>query len=767
MSNTSHTLGLPPAVRRVLDTVRRKIRAYVWLEGLAVLVALVGSAFWLGLLLDWLFEPSPSVRRAALVVVAAAATWIVYRYLIRRVNVPISDASAALLLERRFPVLSDHLLTAVTVASAPEHAANYHPGLVDQTNQDATHAVAGINISDLFNRGPLVRALIAAIMLMASIALFAALSTSAFSFWLERLALSDEPWPRRVQLEVVGFTPGSDGQRAHKLAQDDDYELLVHANTGGFEVPETVEIRYRLADGRRGRDTMIRVGDAEPGRDNSQLFRYEFKRVAGDMTFDVVGGDDRVRDLQLRVVDRPELHSIELECTYPDYLSREPRRLPVTGGMRIPEGTQIVLHAASTKPLTSARIHSSQSQQDTEVAFAAQPVEELRWEYGTLLVDDVLLVNVTDTDGVACREPYRVSLAVVPDEVPQIAVRLAGIGTAVTPEASIPLVGKVSDDYGLDRVWFEYQVADGPNGERPLTQLESGGVEFKNLGSFDLRGGDAPGEPRTLTLQPGGKLTISLKASDRYDLSDEPHAGSSQSFTLEVVTVAQLLALIERREIALRERYEAIYDKVTDTRNLLARVDFSEAAANKSDQATAESGANDGATGESAEHGEAAQTPAAAAERDLARRRLRVAGSLQNIVQSGEEIIGVAEAFDDLHDQLTNNRINNSDLKNRLRELIAQPLHRIGEVRMPKLKAQVELVEQHVEDGAGQVELDKSLVLADEILVEMQQVLNQMHELESYNEVVALLRGIISDQEEINRRTKEMQKQRLQSLLEE
>ena len=47
------------------------------------------------------------------------------------------------------------------------------------------------------------------------------------------------------------------------------------------------------------------------------------------------------------------------------------------------------------------------------------------------------------------------------------------------------------------------------------------------------------------------------------------------------------------------------------------------------------------------------------------------------------------------------------------------------------------------------------------------QVLDRMKELESYNEAVALLRGIISEQEEINRRTRDRQKERLQNLLDE
>ena len=50
-----------------------------------------------------------------------------------------------------------------------------------------------------------------------------------FGFWLQRLALSEEPWPRRVHLEVVGFPADANGRRIHKLAQDDDFELLVHA----------------------------------------------------------------------------------------------------------------------------------------------------------------------------------------------------------------------------------------------------------------------------------------------------------------------------------------------------------------------------------------------------------------------------------------------------------------------------------------------------------------------------------------------------------
>lgn len=756
MSTLPRQFELPDAVRQMLHQVRQRVRAYVWIEGLASLVILLGICFWVGLLFDWLLEPSPAVRRVANCVVVAASVFVLYRHLLRRAFVPLPDASLAVLLERRFDGLNDHVLTAVHLASSTASDSHYHPELVSQTRHAAEEAVRGLRAADLFQRGPLLRSVVAALALGISIGAFALLSHDVFGFWMERIRLSPEPWPRRVHLEVGGFPPDEHGLRTQRVAQDDNFELLVHAAAGDFVVPEEVEIRFRLADGRRGRDSMIRVGEAAAGNDEFQLFRYEFQPVPGSMTFDVVGGDDRVRDLHLEVVDRPELFSMEIDCVYPSYLQRPPRRLPVTGGMRIPEGTEVTLHASATKPLTKARIHTSRDDQDSELVYDRQPSESLSWEYGPLTSDEVFLVQVTDVDGVECREPYRVSLSVVPDELPQIAVRLAGIGTAITPEAAIPLAGKIADDYGLDRIWFEYQVDGGPVQERPFASQPEGRPTQSDLDTFDTRAVDESSGERAVRLRPGQKLYLSVKASDRFDLADEPRAGGSQQFGLEVVTVDRLLALLERRELSLRQRYEAIYEKATDTRNLLSRVEFSDtagAAYERSSDASEET-PTDSTDGE--------------ARRSLARRRLRIAGSLQNVAQSANEVTGIAEAFDDIHDQLVNNRIDNADLKGRLHDGIAQPLHEIGKIRMPQWEAQLQLVQERIDDPeAGAAALAESITLADEILVEMKQVLDRMLELETYNEVLSLLREIISDQERLNRKTKERQKERFENLLED
>jgi hypothetical protein len=768
MSQAKLQHDVPPAIEQKLAQVRRGIRTYVWLEGLAAIVVTIAAAFWVGMLLDWMFEPSPQVRIATMIGVGIVGLWVAYRQLLRRAFVSLPDASLAVLLERRFPQLKDQLLTSVDLATGDDHSAVYHPEMVTRTRSAAAAAVAQVNSSDVFRRGPLAKWILAAVVLAVSIPIFAFAARDAFGFWLDRIALSTEQWPRRVHLEVVGFPPDANGRRTQKVAHDDAFELVVQADTKNFNSPDEVEFRFESVDGGRGRDSMIRVGDAVKGRDDFQAFRYEFEDVTTSMKLDVIGGDDRVEGLYLQIVDRPELVGMEVECEYPAYLNRPPRRLPITGGMRIPEGTKLTLHAGSTKPLTKIEVQRSQDAAATPLAESATPTKELRWDYGPLTADDVVTIRVTDTDGVACREPYRVSLSVVPDELPQVSVRLTGIGSAITPDAIVPMVGRVVDDYGLGRVWYAYQINDGEVREREMFHQPEGAQDTNDLDAFDARGPNGAGGERAMELQPGETLFLSVRASDEYDLSDSPRVGSSQQFALDIVTAPQLLAMLEKRELELRQRFEAVHAKMTDTRNLLGRVDFkndsepavNEAEAVEAEAAEAEATAND--------KNAATATPAATADRALARRRLRVAGALQNVTQSAHEVLGLSVAFEDIYGQIENNRIDNVDLKNRLREQIALPLRHLAEDSMSQLESQLELVSDRVANPAtGATALADATQQADVVLVEMQQILDRMLELESYNEVVGLLRGIIDDQKQLNDRTKKQQTDKLRDLFDE
>ena len=69
----------------------------------------------------------------------------------------------------------------------------------------------------------------------------------------------------------------------------------------------------------------------------------------------------------------------------------------------------------------------------------------------------------------------------------------------------------------------------------------------------------------------------------------------------------------------------------------------------------------------------------------MALRTLRVQQALQNSRKNTQETLGVAEAFDDIRLQLTNNRIDTEELKLRLGPGIAEPLRKIADADVPRI----------------------------------------------------------------------------------
>src|SRR5687768_6850268 len=112
---------LHPTIATLLASVRRRIRAYVWLEGLATLVAVAGLAFWISLAIDYLQEPPPAARIAILALAGIALLVVLYRLIVRRAFVRLSDRSMAILLERRYDQFQDSLLTSVELGTQDAH----------------------------------------------------------------------------------------------------------------------------------------------------------------------------------------------------------------------------------------------------------------------------------------------------------------------------------------------------------------------------------------------------------------------------------------------------------------------------------------------------------------------------------------------------------------------------------------------------------------------------------------------------------------------
>ncbi len=722
--------ALEPQVTSILGSLRRRIRRYLWQRGLAVLGAALCAIFWVSLAIDWSLEPDADARLLLLSAIVVLVLVLVFRCLVRYLVVSLPDRSMAMLLERRFGTLDEGLLTAVELARPHPHRDRFNQAMLARTRAQARAMLQDVDLRAVLNARPLRAAIAAACLLGASVAVFAFAAPAAMATWARRtLLMSAERWPRDTRLVMEGFRDGT-----MKVAKGSDVTVRVHADLARV-VPEEVHLDYRNEAGVRRRPRMQKDGNADPKIDRFQDYSHTFHNVMAPIRFDVVGGDDRLRDLRFVVVDSPVITRMTLHCEFPDYTRRAPRELPGGASVELPEGTRVAIDAKCNKALARVRVVREQGDESSsahtyDVRPGSRDSRSFRFVEEALHDPTRLSFTLRDADGIGSLRPAQLTLGVIRDSPPQMRVRPQGIGAAITAKARVPVAGTVTDDYGLVRAWFEFAVDEQKPAERPIPVPQDAPTELALDAAFEVE---------ELPLKAGQKLLLSVKAADNNELSGTPGVGSSERLALSLVTPDALLAILASREMNLRRQFETIVDEVTETRRSLEHVGSADAA-----------------------------QPLEGTDREGSLEALRVERALQLCRKNTGEVRGVADAFNTIVAELVNNRIETDELKSRLHDRIALPLSRLAELSFPELETRLERLGQELtkkDDTAAA--LASANEQADRILADMRQVLEHMRELETFNEAVALLRSIAEAQERLNAQTKERRRQQARELLEE
>lgn len=801
-STTPTTMPLAAEVQSVLAGLRWRIQAYVWLEGLSLAVIWLAGTFWIALALDYLpvlvgaSEMPQWTRAILLLVMAGGFGYILYRWVFERVAVPLSDRSMAMLLERRFTDFNDTLMTSVELSQRKPDESEFNPEMFARTSLLARELLPQVRFGQIFNLGRLVLFIFLAIALIGSFVAFGATNPNTLRTGIDRLVLlQDEAWPRQAAIEVVGIdvqrtpTPEDpaprplslkfDNNRKVKVAKGANITLRVQAALPPEAkiTPENCTVYYN-STGRegvrseRGRVAMTLFRDQGETR-NFWLEEKPFKGILSTLTFDVVGYDHRVRDYKIEVVESPAVVETKLDLVYPAYIRDDATSsyLPkidkdyLPSGEFQPAGTQVTLKFRASKELKHAEIYNPETMQRQEIKVATDAKDRTYFTYEVPSLESnlALEISLVDTDGVTTEQPHRVFLSIIEDQPPQIDVTLKGIGSSVTPNVLIPLRGKVADDYGIEQqgekdnaasvARLQVQTADRVDPKAlPFTLKKGGSVEE----DFDFRA--LRSEDRALELQPKGKLIINVRARDRFNLNgSEPHEGAGQIYTLDVVTPEELLAQLEVREIGLRRRMEQIVEEMNQLRDSLLRLKASllPMAAELKELG--------------GEEGDQPKSPEEILRAKIALRRSRVTQAINQSEKSGQESLGVALGFETIREELINNRVDTEDRKKRLKDQIADPLKTIVATSFPALDGQLKSLDEALEKLASadppEDLADAALTQATDTIAELDAVLQRMLDLETFNELLDIVRDLLQDQEKLIDDTKaERKRQALEDL---
>jgi hypothetical protein len=788
MASAKTTLELNPGIRSVLAGVRQRIRFYVLLEGMSLAVTWLGGTFWLAFALDYLpvlvgASEMPAVARGVMLAgIAGFFLVILYRYIGRRLFVPLHDRSMAVLLERKFAGLQDSLVTTVEMGESPQHAAEFNLEMLSRTAERAGRGAGELHVGQIFNYLPLVLRTLAAMLLTTSIVVFFVLNRDTLELAASRLyLLREDQWPRSAHIEVVGLeiqgspAPGESVPRltavnfengVAKVARGSSVALQVRALGAprARVVPQTCTIYYHAlkTDGNsrseRGSVQMANGRDAGGYRN----FRFDgkpFKGVLSTLGFDVLGYDHRARGYRLEVVESPAVVSTTLDLTYPSYLVDEATTnyLPVTGqdylpaGTFIPLGTSVTLKFRTNKDLQHVTIVNVETKKAERIPISTSSgnKQEFVYRIEKLAATTTLEVSLLDHDNVSTDRPYKIFLTGVEDRPPQVDVKLKGVGSAVTPDAVVTIQGKIGDDYAVDKAWFDVGLNEGSDGRKLDIALGKAGAMDQGIDFRKLR--SAPGG---LELKPKDKLFLMVQAADRFNLDGGPHVGASDRYQLDVVTPEDLLAMLEIRELGLRARFELTLGEMGELRDSLIRV--------KSSLGPVSAGADPEDLRAEDDSGKPLS------QEDIARRAaelrlLRVQRGMQQSQKSAQEVLGISGGFNDIREELVNNRVDTPERKQRLKELIADPLAQIGTEEFGKLDQYLAALEKSL--GGNGPKTPETARAADETLeqtnvtiVKLEAVLQQMLDLETYNELLDIVRDLIKDQETLTDRTKQERK---------
>lgn len=835
-----HKPRLPVPVEHKLQAIRSLLRQYIAAQAALFVVGWLLLVFWLGGMLDYLpvragSNESPTwVRTGLLLAMGLGCLWIIGRWALPRWLTPLPNRSLALLIERHHPKLNNELVTTVELTSGePADVSNpeVHAAMLERVRNSVARRITEVEPAGLFNWQPL-WASGTAVVFGLLITLITAIAMPAWlGLWAQRLfALSDANWPRAaelradgIQLQFPAFTGQLSGERVMLPFDEAGVVhipagaaalLQVSANAAAKKVPEVCTLFYRSADGTRGRANLRRVGSPREGWQPFTLDGSPLDGISENIELDVIGLDARLRDLQLQVVEPAVVSELKLAVRYPRYLldslSSRPAEETLTyrAGLRIPQGTELTIIGQANSQLsqveyvirdaTTASSGSAASANESNLASAAETNalnirtvtpqgNQFRLELGDIRNTQVLELRLIDEYKLSSDQILRYVITVLEDMPPEVESTLAGIGTAITPNALLPIRGTVTDDNGIAEVLVEMAVNESEPVLFPVAITDNGELQT----DIDL---EKLATEQAFPIQANTTLGIVVTARDHFNLNEQQHIGRGQPQQLAVVTPDQLLVLLDRQELELRQRLELIiielqqvnevleqlgnsFDRVGDAAQQFGRpkkrasslVAFQDPAIQRVDD-PAEQPAHSVGDGiaEQGDEGGADKTAEQAAEQRAQQRRMAVLRAQQSQLQcdkSEQELTGVAKRVENLRLQLLNNRIDSYDRQDRLATKVHAPLVELLEGDYRKLNRSLAELQTAAMSEQGFDQTQASLAALSRVLDALELIKSNMLDIESFNEIVDLVRTLLEDQESLLNETEEQQKARIFDLL--
>ena len=217
-----------------------------------------------------------------------------------------------------------------------------------------------------------------------------------------------------------------------KTVMQEDFELNVKII--GDEIPDIIYVE-------------IEGNEFQLEKQNNFNFSYLFKNVQKNISFQLLGDGFKSKTYELVALPNPILLNFNISLQFPKYLNKKDELLSNIGDLVVPAGTK-VSWSFNTKNTNLLRLNFN------DTSFSVSPASDNTFNYNTQLFSDKIYSVTTANQFLKNKDSITYAINVVPDAYPQIAVEEKKDTTAAK---RIYFRGEVKDDYGFNKLLFNYQ----------------------------------------------------------------------------------------------------------------------------------------------------------------------------------------------------------------------------------------------------------------------------------------------------------------------
>lgn len=650
-------MKLDAAIHQRLGRLRLTLRLAALFQGASRVLVLLALAVVASLAVDYgsylvTLQHMTVAQRLLVALIAlgvlGAAAW---KRMVKPALVKITPEDLVLIVERRYPELSDRLISALQLSQmAQPERMGISAELLGLLMQQANQAARALSFGAVLRKDAILKSagwVAAAVLALAGLG---AWRSDLFSLWFQRnVLLADARWPRETYLTV-------EGGPQFKVARGEPLIVRVCADPAHF-VPQQVKLHMRFSTANEVEEVVDRSVDLSP------TFIKKFDAVTERFRFYVTGNDDRTPECYVDIAEPPQLAEAGITIEKPAYMREPPTTVPGSAGtINVPLGSTLLVRGRATKDLAGAAIlldgveaarcevrqaaeNGSAEQRPRGLAARVRLEAERNFRPSR-----EMRITLTDKEGYTNSRAAQYRLAVLPDRPPQVQISTKGVGSAITAKARIPFGVESQDDHGLRTYVLEWSVVS--TNEKPvrdtILELEPPAKEKRFEHALDLEPLSRGKATEQALFNLGDSLRLLVRVQDSLPGPEGPNETLSNPLTFKITSEDDLLSTLSETQRAAQEQFRQV---------ILIQSEALERSAGALD----------------------------ARDPDETRRLVNEAANLQQ--QIGDRVTAIGGRFVEVLERMQNNRIGNDQDKFNLRSKVIEPLRSLADVALRSISS--------------------------------------------------------------------------------